>query len=40
MAVEHDFEPHRQTWNGFVRFMQIGSVSVAVLLILMAIFLL
>ncbi len=40
MAIEHDFRMHQQTWDGFVLFMKYGTVSAAVLLILMAIFLL
>jgi hypothetical protein len=40
MAMDEDFERHRQTWDGFVKFMTWGTIIVAVILILMAIFLL
>ncbi len=34
-----DMAAHRHTWEGFVKLVKWGSVSVVVLLILMAIFL-
>ena len=39
-AVGDDFRMHQQTWEGFVRLMKYSTAGVAVVLILMAIFLL
>lgn len=39
-AAPSDVRRHQQFWNGFCRFLTIGSVSVAVILVLMALFLL
>lgn len=40
MAVEVNYEEHRRTWNGFCKLMSYSTVAVAVIVILMAIFLL
>jgi len=39
-TVDADFERHRQTWLGFVRFVKIMTIVVVLILIGMAIFLL
>jgi hypothetical protein len=40
MADEFNIEPHIRTWRGFCRLMQFTAAGIALLLILMAIFLL
>ena len=39
-AIDPDFQRHRQTWLGFIRFIKISLVVIVVTLALMAIFLL
>jgi len=40
MSVDHDLQPHIETWHGFLRFFFYLGAFVIVLLALMAIFLL
>jgi hypothetical protein len=40
MAVNFDIKPHADTWHGFVGLFFRGAVGIAVLLVLMALFLL
>lgn len=40
MAEAHDLTPHVEMWHYFTRIVTWGCVSMAILLILMAIFLL
>ncbi|MGA7807173.1 aa3-type cytochrome c oxidase subunit IV [Bradyrhizobium sp.] len=39
-ADGNDYQAHEQTYEGFIRLVKFGTASVALLLILMAIFLL
>jgi len=39
MSVDTELQRHRQDWDNFMRLTFIGAVGVAVLLILMALFL-
>lgn len=39
MAIDLELERHKRTWQGFTLFVKIGSAAVALLLALMAIFL-
>jgi hypothetical protein len=39
MAIEHDFQSHRDTWTGFAKLMKWTVILVVLLLIGMAIFL-
>jgi hypothetical protein len=40
MAEEFDMQAHRETWGSFIKLTNYGVVGVALLLILMALFLL
>jgi len=40
MAVDHDMQPHIDTWHGFIRIAFFGLAGVISVLVLMAIFLL
>lgn len=40
MAEDFDMNAHRQTWGNFVKMTNYGVVGIALLLILMALFLL
>ncbi len=40
MADDFDMRDHRETWSSFIKMSNYGVVGVALLLILMAIFLL
>jgi len=40
MAEDFDMRTHRQTWDNFIKLTNYGVVGVALLLILMALFLL
>lgn len=40
MAEDFDMRAHRETWNHFIKMSNFGVVGVALLLILMALFLL
>ncbi|HEU0070026.1 MAG TPA: aa3-type cytochrome c oxidase subunit IV [Alphaproteobacteria bacterium] len=40
MAEQHDITPHTEMWHIFTRMTTYGCVGMAILLILMAIFLL
>jgi len=39
-ATGTDYNDHLQTYTGFLSFVKVGSISIAILLILMAYFLL
>jgi hypothetical protein len=39
-TVDADYEAHRETWLGFVRFVKIMTTAVVLILIGMALFLL
>ena len=39
MSVEHDLQPHLDTWHSFIKTMFIGAAGVVALLVLMALFL-
>lgn len=40
MTVDTDLQRHQQTWNGFVRFLQISIAVMVATLVLLAWFLL
>jgi hypothetical protein len=40
MAMDAEVERHRQGWAGFTRFLKIGTITVVIVLILLALFLL
>lgn len=40
MTIDSELQRHRETWHGFTQFVKYGSAAVAIILILMAIFLL
>jgi hypothetical protein len=40
MAMDAEIERHRRGWVGFTRFLKMGTISIIILLILLAIFLL
>ena len=40
MAVDHDLQPHLETWHSFVRMIFYGLAFVISVLVLMALFLL
>jgi hypothetical protein len=39
MTMDADYERHRRAWVGFTRFLLWGTLSVVIILVLMAIFL-
>ena len=40
MAMDAEVERHRRGWIGFTRFLKYGTISIIIILVLMAIFLL
>jgi hypothetical protein len=40
MMMDAEYERHRRTWVGFTRFLTWSAASIALILILMALFLL
>jgi len=40
MTVEHDLEPHLETWHGFLRLIFYAAIFIVSVLALLAIFLL
>jgi hypothetical protein len=40
MTIDAELQRHKQTWDGFTRFLKYGTGLVVVVLVLMALFLL
>jgi Bacterial aa3 type cytochrome c oxidase subunit IV len=40
MAVQHDMQPHLDTWHSFVKWLFRGAAFVVLVLVLLAIFVL